>query len=322
MNTLNSYRKEEEMAPMPFRVRVYGFIRRFLVGFVLVSIANLIFSSLFYTPKIYNIIRENEELIERYRILNGRIAVAGHKIEEIRHRDRYIYRSLFGVDTISFDSYLFDYPESKYLPLQGDTYSSLMTESWMSMDRFARSLYGQSTSLDELQELALDKTSLEAAIPAIWPIDRTLLRGAIGAFGMRRHPIKKRYIMHKGIDLAGKIGDPIYATGDGVVERTMQGLKRSGYGQEIMINHEYGYKTRYAHLSKRLVSRGDSVKRGDLIGLMGNTGGSTGPHLHYEVIYKGVPVNPINYFNRNMTSAEYRELMDRVQETKLDVSDE
>ncbi len=303
------------------RFRAYNIVRRFLVGFILISIVNLIFSQLFYTPKVNTIIRENEEIIERYRILNGRIAVAGHKLNEIAHRDRYIYRSLFGVDTLARDMWTQDYPESKYLLLQGDNYSYLMTQSWVELDRFARSLYTQSTSLDELSTLATDKASLEAAIPAIWPIDRTRLRGGIGAYGMRVHPIYNRYIMHKGIDLAGKKGDPIYATGDAIVERSSYGLRRSGYGQQLLLNHEYGYKTRYAHLSKRLVNVGDTVRRGDLIGEMGSTGGSTGPHLHYEVIHKGSAVNPINYFNRNMTSAEYRELMDKMQDTKYDTFD-
>ena len=301
-----------------FRVRAYHIIKRFLVGFILISMVNLLFTQLFYTPKVYNIIRANEEIIERYRILNSRVVASTHKLDEIAHRDRYIYRSLFGVDTLASASRAQEYPQSKYLALQGDTYSVLMTQTWRDMDRFARTIYAQSTSLDELSALARDKANLESAIPAIWPIDRTRLRGGIGAYGMRTHPIYKRYIMHKGIDLAGKTGDPIYATGDAVVERTAQGLRRSGYGQQIILNHEYGYKTRYAHLSKRFVKAGDTVRRGDIIGEMGSTGGSTGPHLHYEVIHKGTAVNPINYFNRNMTSSEYRELMDKMQDTRYD----
>ncbi len=312
-----------EMAQVPFRLRTYNILRKFLIGFILVSIANLLFSSLFYTPKAYRIYLENQELIAKYKILEGRVAVAGSKLEEIKHRDKYIYRSLFGVDTTTYLEIAdVHYPNSKYSALQGDSYSPLMTASWLNMDQFARMLYAQSTSLDELQILANNKKGLEAAIPAIWPIDRTRFQGHIGAFGMRKHPIYNRYIMHKGVDFGGKTGDPIYATGDAIVEHTEYGQRSRGYGQQIILNHEFGYKTRYAHLSKRLVEKGDTVRRGDVIGEMGNTGGSVGSHLHYEVIYKGNVVNPVNYFNRNMTNDEYREIMEQLQDTKFDTFDE
>ncbi|MFR9603651.1 MAG: M23 family metallopeptidase [Rikenellaceae bacterium] len=313
-----------EMVQVPFRLRTYNILRKFLIGFILISIANLLFSSLFYTPKAYSIHLENQELIAKYKILEGRIAAAGSKLEEIKHRDKYIYRSLFGVDTTSlFDAAHILYPQSKYGALQGDSYSSLMTSTWLNMDQFARMLYAQSTSLDELQMLANNKKGLEAAIPAIWPIDRTRFQDrSIGAFGMRKHPIYNRYIMHKGVDFGGTKGDPIYATGDAVVEFTEYGQRSKGYGQQILLNHEFGYKTRYAHLSKRLVQKGDTVRRGDIIGEMGNTGGSVSSHLHYEVIYKGNVVNPVNYFNRNMTNDEYREIIEQLQDTKFDKFDE
>ncbi len=317
--SLESKVSSAEVASVSFRLRMYNIIRKFLIGFIFISIINLLFSQFFYTPKVYRINNETQELIEKYKILEGRIAVATQFLEEIQYRDKFTYRSLFGVDTSAIMNVAqLTYHESKYLDLQSDPYSSLMTSTWVSIDKLARMLYAQSVSLDELQLLSTDKASLEAAIPAIWPIDRTKLMSRIGAFGMRKHPIYNRYILHKGIDLQCRVGDPVYATGDAVVEKTEQGLKRSGYGQQIIVNHEYGYKTRYAHLSKRLVQKGDTVRRGDIIGEMGNTGGSTGPHLHYEVIHRGVPVNPINYFNRNMTNEEYRELMDKLQDTKFD----
>ncbi len=125
--------------------------------------------------------------------------------------------------------------------------------------------------------------------------------------------------MHKGIDLGSDRGTPIFATGDGVIEKSVQGMSRSGYGQEVLIDHEFGYKTRYGHLSKRYVQRGDTVKRGQIIGEVGSTGGSVGPHLHYEVIYHGNVVNPINYFDRDMTNEEYTRLMEEMKSTEHEV---
>jgi murein DD-endopeptidase MepM/ murein hydrolase activator NlpD len=148
------------------------------------------------------------------------------------------------------------------------------------------------------------------SIPAIWPIDRNALR-AFYAFGVRKkHPILNRRTMHKGVDMSANYGETVFATGDGVVELVELTRRRRGYGNQIVINHQFGYKTRYAHLQKVSVKEGDKVKRGQPIGEVGSTGGSTGPHLHYEVIYRGENVNPVSYFNIKMNSDEYRQLME------------
>lgn len=148
------------------------------------------------------------------------------------------------------------------------------------------------------------------------------LRRGIEPFGYRNHPIYHRRILHKGIDLAANIGNNVYATGDATVQSTDLGQPRRGYGKQILLNHQYGYQTRYAHLSQIFVKPGEKVVRGQLIGKVGNTGGVTGPHLHYEVIHMGQVVNPINYFNRNMTNEEYERLMEQMQELNLDTFDE
>ena len=288
----------------------YNILRRMLVGFIAISLLNMAISYLFYTPKMHHIAAENRELVLKYEILQDRIRSAQSKIDEIYHRDRYVYRSLFSADTLSLQGINNPYHDSKYAHLQGDEYSELMTSTWLSMDALARNIYATSLSMDELQTLARSKEDMASAIPAIWPIDRTKLR-AFYAFGVRKsHPIYKTRRMHKGVDMSTDYGVPVYATGDGVVEKIEQGKRRRGYGRQIVINHEFGYKTRYAHLLKMFVEKGDSVKRGQLIAEVGSSGGSTGPHLHYEVIYMGKNVNPVNYFNRNMTSDEYRQLME------------
>ena len=309
-----------EVVTAPFRLRTYRMIRKILLGFILVSIANVLFSYFFYTPKMYRIVRENRDLVIKYRILQDRIRTAQRKVDEIKHRDNYVYRSLFSTDTLSIDGVYTPYSDAKYAPLADDNYASLMVGTWQQLDALARMLYLESVSFDELQILSRNKERLSSAIPAIWPIDRAALHNNhIGAFNPRRmHPIYHRIISHKGIDLGCDRGTPVYATGDAVVESTDQGQARRGYGKQVLLNHEFGYKTRYAHLSKILVKPGDKVTRGQIIAESGNTGGSTAPHLHYEVIHKGTPVNPINYFNRNMTSEEYNRLMEEIRETNFE----
>ncbi len=312
-----SKRASRDKVALPFRLQTYRLLRKLLIGFILVSIANVVFSHLFYTPKIYMIKGENRDMVIRYRILQDRIRTAQRKLNEIRHRDNYVYRSLFSTDTLSIEGVWSPYPDTKYSSLGGDTYSPLMVGTWKQLDQLARTLYLESVSMDQLQSLTRNKEQLSAAIPAIWPIDRKRLKNNhIGAFNLRRmHPVLGYIRPHKGIDLGGKKGDPVFATGDALVEeaQTMR-----GYGRQILLNHEFGYKTRYAHLSQILVKKGDRVKRGQLIGYVGNTGISTGPHLHYEVIHKGHHVNPINYFNREMTPDEYDNLMKQMRETTFE----
>ena len=127
------------------------------------------------------------------------------------------------------------------------------------------------------------------------------------SFGLREHPINHRYIHHDGLDLAAREGSKVYSTGKGVVVSVSNDVR--GYGKQVVVDHGYGYKTRYAHLSKFLVHVGDTVSRGTEVGLVGNTGQSTGPHLHYEVIVSGIRRNPDNFFIKDMTAVEYNEMV-------------
>ena len=290
----------------------YDILRQVLIGFIVISLLNMAISYLFYTPKMHHIANKNRELVLKYEILQSRIASIHSKVNEIRHRDHYVYRPLFSSDTLALQGVYTPYPDSKYSMLAGNEYSELMISTWHALDAATRQAYAASRSLDELQILAKDKEKMSLAIPAIWPIDRTRLK-AFYAFGVRKkHPILKIRTMHKGVDMSTDYGVPVYATGDGVIEKVDQGKRRRGYGRQIVINHKFGYKTRYAHLQKMFVKEGDKVQRGQLIGEVGSTGGSTGPHLHYEVLHLGRNVNPVNYFNRNMTSDEYRQLMENM----------
>ncbi len=308
-----------EVVQAPFRLRTYRFIRKILLGFIAISIVNLLFSHFFYTPKMHRILSQNRELHDNYRILSERIRTQEERLREIRHRDNFVYRPLFAADTLAVEGIETPYPATKYAAWQHDRYAREITAAWTQIDAFARHLYQASVSLDELQTLSRNKENLSTALPAIWPIDRARLHGSIGAFNPRRmHPILHYVRPHKGVDLGGRRGDPVYATGDATVEMTDNYGGRRGYGRQILLDHQFGYKTRYAHLSKILVKPGDKVVRGQVIGELGNTGISSGPHLHYEVIYQGRPVNPINYFDKNMTSEEYEKLMENIRETRYE----
>ena len=305
---------QNEVRSLIHRLRSYRLVRNLLIGFILVSICNLLFSSLFYTPKMFRLADEKRELKLKYEILQNKIRSSQRILDEIRHRDNYVYRPLFSSDTLSIEGIYNPYEQNKYASIAGEEFAPMVTGVWLEMDQLARSLYLESKSLDELQILSKDKEKFSTAIPAIWPIDRSKMRNKIGAFGYRNHPIFRRWQFHSGVDMPGRVGDPIYATGDGVVESVERSRARRGYGTQILINHGFGYKTRYAHLNKLHVEKGDTIKRGQLIADMGNTGQSTSPHLHYEVIYNRTHVNPINYFDKNMSADAYKSLMNQIQE--------
>ena len=266
-----------EVVTVPFRLRTYRVIRKILIIFIAVSIVNVVFANVFYTPKMYRILRENSELVFKYRLLQDKIRAEQRKLDEIHHRDNFVYRALFSADTLNIGGIYTPYPASKYAALAGDEYAPLMIGTWQQLDAFGRQLYRTSVSFDELQILAKNKENMSTAIPAIWPIDRQALRRGIEPFGYRNHPIYHRRILHKGIDLAANIGNNVYATGDATVQSTDLGQPRRGYGKQILLNHQYGYQTRYAHLSQIFVKPGEKVVRGQLIGKVGNTGGVTGP---------------------------------------------
>lgn len=311
---LKHNREKSEVRSLIHRLRSYRLIRKALIGFLLVSIINLLFSSFFYTPKLYTLANENRKLQLKFNLLQNRINAAQHRLAEIKHRDHNVYRPLFSSDTLSIDGIYSPYEQDKYAAIEDDEYAPIIISAWQDIDQLARSLYLESKSMDELQILSKDKEKFSTAIPAIWPIDRSKMRNKIGAFGYRNHPVLRRWKFHSGVDMPGRIGDPVYATGDGVVEYVERSRARYGYGTQILINHGYGYKTRYAHLNKLHVAKGDTIKRGQLIADMGNTGISTSPHLHYEVIYNRSHVNPINYFDRNMSAEAYKSLMNQIQE--------
>ena len=311
-----------DVVSTPTKIRRYRLVRRVLIGFILASIVNFVFSHFFHTPKMSHIVSSRSELILKYKILNEKINTSRLKIESIKHRDNNVYRQLFVADTLIIPGVYEEYPESKYATFNYVDSDEMVLDSWKQLDQISKLLYLESKSFDELQKLTQHKGLMAMSIPAIWPLDKSKLTGHIGAYGMRNHPIYKRRIHHNGIDLTVPTGTPIYTTGDGIVDMIKTSNSRRGYGNQVVIDHGFGYKTQYAHLSAILVKKGQGVKRGEIIGKAGRTGGTTGPHLHYEVRYKGRHVDAINYFRSDMTEEEFEKIIKSAQATTYEFLEE
>lgn len=258
----------------------------------------------FRSPKEQKYTREIDAMKLNYEILQKRMSLAENVLEDLARRDNDVYRAVFEAEPIpdeirnagvgGTDRY------DKYRSYEN---AELMTSTEERLDRLSKRLVVQSKSYDQIFELAKKKEDLLQAMPAIMPIKIDGPEHIASGFGYRVHPVFKTERFHAGLDFTSPIGTPIYATGNGVVEKADS--ESSGYGLCVRISHGYGYMTLYAHMSKILVVPGQKVRRGQVIGLLGNTGLSTGPHCHYEVHRNGEPVNPVAYFLANLTPEEY-----------------
>lgn len=230
-------------------------------------------------------------------------------LNDIEKRDEDLYRMALYADKFPDELRRMGAGGSdKYAYLRKLPNSELLVNTSSSIDALERRLHAQTLSFRELIQLAKDKEKMLACIPAIQPVRNTDLKRMASGYGYRIDPIYKTRRMHSGMDFTADKGTEVYATGDGVIELVER--KRWGYGKQIVIDHGFGYKTRYAHLSEFKVRRGQKVKRGDLIGLVGSTGKSTGPHLHYEVLRNNRAVNPIGYYHSDLTPEQYEQLLE------------
>ena len=196
---------------------------------------------------------------------------------------------------------------NRYSDLEGYENSDLIINTSKRLDILTKQLVLQSRSLDEIEHLATNKVDLLDAIPSIQPVRNKDLKRLASGYGYRIDPFTKKPRMHKGMDFTASRGTPIFATGKGIVKRADN--RASGYGKHIRIDHGFGYVSLYAHLSKYNVKRGQKVNRGDIIGYVGNTGRSAGPHLHYEIIKDGSKINPLNFYYGNLSPQEFDKLL-------------
>jgi len=283
-----------------------------IIGYIAVVLALCYLYFWLYTsvlgwdlPKTTLLKKQNAEWQSKFSLLDHQLDAYEATLEGIEERDDDVYRSIFGLNEVPKPSSL---PDEDYEELDKGGASPQLAKVARRMDLLAARTYVQSTALDEVYGVSKTAGDMVSHIPAVPPLvpDRFQVHLA-SPFGYRTDPVYGGTRFHSGQDLAVAQGYPVYAPGDGVVELT--DFKFSGYGNEIIIDHGFGYKTRYAHLSRINVAEGMSVKRGDLIGAVGSTGKSTGPHLHYEVIYKGSPVNPNAFMDMDMSLEEYKAMI-------------
>jgi len=262
-------------------------------------------------PKTMILEKNNARWSSKVEILDRQIDRYDQALDALAMRDDDIYRSIFGMNELPGpvrNSGLGG--EMRYAELDNNSMNSLLLHTAVGLDNVSKKAYVQSTSFDEIMTLSKRADDMASCIPAIPPLcpDMSKIR-LTSRFGYRSDPMNGRSTMHTGFDFACKPGNPVYSTGDGVVESV--NFEFYGYGNSVIIDHGFGYKTRYAHLSVINVVEGMKLKRGDCIGESGNSGKSTGPHLHYEVMYRDSYVNPENYFDLDITIQEYNAMVNK-----------
>ena len=282
----------------------------YVIVFILVSIGIVVISyNIFSSPKELMLERENEYLKENYKRLNKELAQVEKVLTDIEERDDNIYRVVFEAEPIPTNIRKAGVGGvNRYNNLEGYADENMVINTSKRLDQIAKQLYVQSKSYDEVIELATNKEEMLASIPAIQPIPNKNLKRMASGYGYRIHPVYKTRKLHTGMDFTSPTGTEIYATGNGKVVKIKK--TRRGYGMHIVIDHGFGYSTLYGHMSKFNVRKGQTVKRGDVIGYVGNTGTSTAPHLHYEVHKDGKKINPINFYFNDLTPEQYDKMIE------------
>jgi murein DD-endopeptidase MepM/ murein hydrolase activator NlpD len=305
----NTHSLKYERVVISFRRRFWR-VMGWLATALVFSVAIIALAYQFLdSPKEKQLKRELSTMSLQYDILQQRMELAANVLRDLQQNDDNIYRVIFEADPIPTTVRQAGYGGvNKYKALEGYNNSDLMIETTKRLDMIMKQIYVQSKSFDEVFEMAKNKKELLASIPGIQPLSNKDLTRIASGFGYRIHPIYKTSIMHTGIDFTAPIGTEIYATGNGVIGRVEK--EGRGYGNNVIINHGFGYETLYAHMSKIAVRQGQRVVRGDIIGYVGSTGSSTGPHCHYEVMKNGTKIDPINYFFNDLTADQYEKVLE------------
>ncbi|MDA0201036.1 MAG: M23 family metallopeptidase [Bacteroidetes bacterium] len=285
-----------------------------LSGVVLFVLSSFIFGAivLFFllntdalnTPKELLQAREIENFKLQYELLNKKLEQIEEVMVNVADRDNNLYRVYFEASPIPEEQRKMGFGGvNRYRELEGFDNSELIINTTKRIEVLTKQVVIQSRSLEELESLAKSKEDLLGAMPSIQPIHKNDLKRMASGFGYRTDPFTKKRRFHQGMDFTAPTGTPIYASGDGIVGRADN--RSPGYGKHIRIDHGFGYVSLYAHLSSYNVKRRQKVKRGDIIGYVGSTGRSVGPHLHYEIFKDGRRVNPLNYYSGNLTAEEF-----------------
>lgn len=298
-----------ELHKTPVSTKFFKTFLYFLLSLVAFGVYSYLYSNVLgmKTPKHMILAKYTTEWRSKLEMLGKRFDKSDQVLEQLQMRDNIVYRSIFGMEEVSADVRNAGYGGvERFSYLDGRDFSGLLTSTSERLNILTKKAYVQSKSFDDICVMSAEAGEMASCVPNICPVYINHVRYA-SSFGYRIDPIEKIARMHQGIDLAGSSGEPIFATGNGKVVKI--GYEFFGYGNYVIIDHGFGYKTRYAHLKAILVADGQKITRGDQIGEMGSTGRSIGTHLHYEVIYRNNPVNPINYYNSDISSEDYASIV-------------
>ena len=300
-----SYKRIELSGLNKLKRLFYFLIGSAFTGLIMV----IVFFQFFNSPKEKRLNREIDALTTQYEIVEDKLNQLELVLDDIQNRDDNIYRVIFEAEPIPKSIRKAGYGGiNRYENLKGYSNSELIINTSEKVDQISKQLYIQSKSYDEIIELAKNKADMLAALPAIQPVSNKNLSRMASGYGYRIHPIYKTRKLHAGMDFSAKTGTPIYATGDGKIYKVRK--SRKGYGNHVIIDHGYGYKTLYAHMTKYVVRRGQKIKRGEVIGYVGSTGTSVAPHLHYEVHKDGRKINPVNFYYNDLNPEEYEKMLE------------
>lgn len=288
------------------RQRILSILRRLFVGMGLGAGGFLVLFFLFGSPSEKELRIENARMEAQYNVLSRRLDDALTVLKDIQQRDDNLYRVVLQADPIADGIRQAGYKPGRYEEFMDMANADLVVNTTQKLDRLRRQLYVQSKSFDEVVNLCKSHDEMLLCIPAIQPVANKDLKQTASGYGTRVDPIYKTTKFHSGMDFSANPGTDVYATGNGTV---VSAGWETGYGNTIEINHGFGYRTRYAHLQSMKVKVGQKVVRGEIIGGVGSTGKSTGPHLHYEVVVKGEKVNPVNYYFMDLSAEDYDKMI-------------
>ncbi|MCX7548753.1 peptidoglycan DD-metalloendopeptidase family protein [Xanthomarina sp. F1114] len=299
-----SYRRIERK-----KRRTVKYISIFLLATALFAFLFVFISSQFIeSPREKSLKHELQNAQLQLELLNKKMDETETVLANLADRDNNIYRLYFEANPIPEEQRKAGFGGiNRYKKLEGFDNSKLIIESHKRIDQLQKQIVVQSRSLDEITKLAADKEKLLEAIPAIQPVKNEDLSRMASGYGIRTDPFTKARKMHWGMDFSAPRGTPIYASGDGVVVRADN--RSAGYGNHVRIDHGYGYVSLYGHMYKYNVKKNQKVKRGDIIGFVGSTGRSQGPHLHYEIFKDGERINPLNFYYGSLSAEEFNELL-------------
>jgi murein DD-endopeptidase MepM/ murein hydrolase activator NlpD len=302
----NTLRYEKLVTPLRVKLlRFFGLLSGLVVSSAIVI---YLYNRFFPRPTDIEANKKYELLKDNYTNINKKVQTLEQQLGALEKRDNEVYRSIFEANPLPDSARAKVIEQKKEIDkvnIMGD--DVLGKDIASQLNNLSARVAFQLESYKGIEKLINNQEAKLASIPAIQPVSNKQLNRIASGFGMRIDPVYGTPKMHKGLDFTAPQGTPIYATGDGIVR--ISGYSAGGYGNHVEINHGYGYETLYGHMVRIKVTAGQKVKRGEVIGWVGSTGKSTGPHCHYEVLLNGQHVNPVYFFSNDLNAEQYDQLL-------------